>query len=274
MVAGPFTEIDQPHARVPVWYYTLPGREEDGERAFGKTPRMIDVFETRDRRAVPVRAVFADRRRRVHLRRHGKHVSHHADRPRLATTSERTWIFQPSFSFPTNSRTNGSAIWSPVATGLRPGSTKVSRPTSKRCGRGRQGLGRIRLRDLSDRPALPRRRRRRYRRPIVCNVFRDPIELFDRHLYEKGAAVLHMLPRRVGLAAHAAFAGAICHENARRTVETIDLIRAIETETGRNTRAFFAQWVERGGTSRNRGVLSLGCRALRRAADGHPEAAH
>ena len=33
----------------------------------------------------------------------------------------------------------------------------------------------------------------RYRRPIVCNRFRDPIEVFDRHLYEKAGAVLHML---------------------------------------------------------------------------------
>ncbi|MBV8644819.1 MAG: HEAT repeat domain-containing protein, partial [Candidatus Eremiobacteraeota bacterium] len=36
-------------------------------------------------------------------------------------------------------------------------------------------------------------------------------------------------------------------QNAGRNVETIDLIRAIEAETGRNTRGFFAQWVERGG---------------------------
>jgi aminopeptidase N len=45
MVAGPFSEIAQPHDHVPMWYYTLPGREADGERAFGNTPRMIDVFE-------------------------------------------------------------------------------------------------------------------------------------------------------------------------------------------------------------------------------------
>ncbi len=38
----------------------------------------------------------------------------------------------------------------------------------------------------------------RYRRPIVCNLFRDPIELFDRHLYEKGGAVLHMLRGELG----------------------------------------------------------------------------
>ena len=38
----------------------------------------------------------------------------------------------------------------------------------------------------------------RYRRPIVCNVYRDPIEIFDRHLYQKGAAVLHMLRGELG----------------------------------------------------------------------------
>jgi len=39
-----------------------------------------------------------------------------------------------------------------------------------------------------------------------------------------------------------------CDASLRRlNVETIDLIRAIEAETGRNTRRFFAQWVERAG---------------------------
>ena len=32
-------------ARFPVWYYVEPGREADGERSFGNTPRMIDAFE-------------------------------------------------------------------------------------------------------------------------------------------------------------------------------------------------------------------------------------
>jgi aminopeptidase N len=27
---------------------------------------------------------------------------------------------------------------------------------------------------------------RRYRRPIVCNTYKEPIDLFDRHLYQKG----------------------------------------------------------------------------------------
>ena len=45
MVVGDFAEIRQAHARFPVWYYVERGREADGERAFGNTPRMIECFE-------------------------------------------------------------------------------------------------------------------------------------------------------------------------------------------------------------------------------------
>ncbi|MFN2529620.1 MAG: M1 family metallopeptidase [Candidatus Baltobacteraceae bacterium] len=45
MVVGPFVEKQQTAAQTPVYYYVLPGREADGERAFGKTPKMMEVFE-------------------------------------------------------------------------------------------------------------------------------------------------------------------------------------------------------------------------------------
>ncbi|HEX8805987.1 MAG TPA: M1 family aminopeptidase, partial [Candidatus Aquilonibacter sp.] len=48
MVAGPFVETTQADGgarKVPVFFYVLPGREADGERAFGNTPRMIATFE-------------------------------------------------------------------------------------------------------------------------------------------------------------------------------------------------------------------------------------
>ncbi len=38
----------------------------------------------------------------------------------------------------------------------------------------------------------------RYTRPIVARKFDEPIDLFDRHLYEKGALVLHELRTRLG----------------------------------------------------------------------------
>jgi aminopeptidase N len=38
----------------------------------------------------------------------------------------------------------------------------------------------------------------RYRRPIVTHVYREAIELYDRHLYEKGACVYHMIRTELG----------------------------------------------------------------------------
>lgn len=83
----------------------------------------------------------------------------------------------------------------------------------------------------------------RYARPIVARKFDAPIDLFDRHLYEKGALVLHELRRRLG---DALFFRAIRHYVSRhrtRSVETVDLARAIEEATGHNLDRFFDQYV-------------------------------
>ena len=83
----------------------------------------------------------------------------------------------------------------------------------------------------------------RYRRPIVCSTYKHPWALFDRHLYEKGGWVLHMLRRELG---EGPWWRSISHYLRRfrdQSVETGDLIAAIETSTGRNLRKFFDQWV-------------------------------
>src|SRR5690606_33648431 len=83
----------------------------------------------------------------------------------------------------------------------------------------------------------------RYRRPIVTNVFHEPIDVFDRHLYEKGSCVLHMLKHELG---DARFWKAIRHyvqKHRGQSVETRDLVRAIEEATGYNGDRFFQQWV-------------------------------
>ncbi|MBF2055885.1 MAG: M1 family metallopeptidase [Cyanobacterium sp. T60_A2020_053] len=87
----------------------------------------------------------------------------------------------------------------------------------------------------------------RYRRPIVTNIYREAIELYDRHLYEKGACVYHMIR---GLLGEELFDRAIhtfINNHAHQTVETIDLLRSIEKATGYNLGALFDQYVFRGG---------------------------
>jgi aminopeptidase N len=84
---------------------------------------------------------------------------------------------------------------------------------------------------------------RRYRRPIVCNTFREPIDLFDRHLYQKGGLVRHMLRYILGDEGYYGSIARYYADNKFQPVETIDLIKAIEAHTGKNMRAFFDQWV-------------------------------
>ena len=87
----------------------------------------------------------------------------------------------------------------------------------------------------------------RYRRPIVTNVYHEPIDVFDRHLYEKGGCVLHMLRAELG---EARFWKAIRHyvkKHAGGSVETRDLARAVDEATGWNADRFFEQWVFKAG---------------------------
>lgn len=87
----------------------------------------------------------------------------------------------------------------------------------------------------------------RYRRPIVTHVYREAIELYDSHLYEKGACVYHMIRTELGDELFFKAVHTFVHDNAHQTVETIDWLRAIEKATGRNLQPLFDQYVFRGG---------------------------
>ncbi len=87
----------------------------------------------------------------------------------------------------------------------------------------------------------------RYRRPLVTHVYREAIELYDRHIYEKGACVYHMIRAELGDDLFWKSIATFLADNAHKTVETVDLLRAIEKATGRNLMFLFDQYVYRGG---------------------------
>jgi aminopeptidase N len=87
----------------------------------------------------------------------------------------------------------------------------------------------------------------RYRRPIVTNIYREAIELYDRHLYEKGACVYHMIRAILGDDLFDRAIQTFVRDNAHQTVETVDLLRAIDQATGYNLMFLFDQYVFRGG---------------------------
>ena len=82
-----------------------------------------------------------------------------------------------------------------------------------------------------------------YRRPLVSNVYHEPIDLFDRHLYEKGALVLHMVRYLLGDDLFWKSMNHYLTKHRAQNVVTLDFMRAIEEATGHNLEGFFQQWV-------------------------------
>lgn len=89
--------------------------------------------------------------------------------------------------------------------------------------------------------------RSRYQRPVVCNVYDEPLDIFDHHLYRKGARVLHMLRATLGDDAFFRAVSGYLQDHRGGSVETRDLARAVERATGRVTDWFFDQWIHRAG---------------------------
>ena len=249
-VAGPFVEARQADAgarKVPVFYYVLPGREEDGEAAFGKTSKMIDAFESRIGTPYPYARysqiavtdfIFGGMENTAATTQTERTLRD--ARARLDSSSDPLVSHELAHQWFGDLLTcrDWSHAW--LNEGFATYFECIWRETDLGYDEYLYDVFTCIARYLEEDSE-------RYRRPIVCNRFRDPIEIFDRHLYEKGCAVLHMLRGELGDARFWRAIGNYVERNAGRNVETIDLIRAIEESSGRNMRGFFDQWVFRGG---------------------------
>jgi aminopeptidase N len=119
----------------------------------------------------------------------------------------------------------------------------------------------------------------RYRRPIVCQDYDAPLDLFDRHLYEKGGLVLHVLRTELGDALFWKGVSTYLNRHARGVVETRDLLRALEEVSGRSLGRRFEELVHRPGhpeveleLSWADGVLTCAAKQTQSSSDGVPSA--
>lgn len=81
----------------------------------------------------------------------------------------------------------------------------------------------------------------RYRRAIVSYRFRQAIDVFDRHLYQKASLVLHTLRGELGEAAFWAGVRDYLALHRYAPVHTRDFQRALERTSGRNLDRFFRE---------------------------------
>lgn len=248
LAVGDFSEIRDEWNGIPVTYYVDRGREREATLSMGKTPRMIEFFSQKYGYAYPF--------------------------PKYAQVCVDDFIFGGMENTSTTLLTDRCLIddraaldnrstealvahelahqwfgdlvvikhWSHAW--IKEGMATYSEVMWTEAEYGADDAAYYRLneaRNYLDEDAS------RYRRPIVTHVYREAIELYDRHLYEKGACVYHMIRRELGEDLFWKAIATFVNDNAHRTVETVDLLRAIEKASGRNLLFLFDQYVFRGG---------------------------
>jgi aminopeptidase N len=87
----------------------------------------------------------------------------------------------------------------------------------------------------------------RYRRPISTRRYADPIDMFDRHTYEKGALVLRMIHFLLGEEGWWKGIHAYLDRFAGKTVTTADLQDVLEETTGGSLGPVFDRYVRGAG---------------------------
>ena len=103
------------------------------------------------------------------------------------------------------------------------------------------------MRMQENRKAYMKEDSEKYRRSIVTNKYENPEDMFDRHTYQKGSWVLHMMRYVLGDELFWKGMRHYLHKYREKTVETNDFREAYEEATGRPLEWFFNEWVYKAG---------------------------
>ena len=246
LVVGDFAVIEDHYKHIPVTYYVRPDRKDDAPLYMGKTPEMIRFFSEYtgveypyDKYAQTVVEIYTGAMEHTTATTHGftllvdKRASLDVDVvPVVAHELAHQWFgdLLTCRDWPNGWLNEGFATYFEVLWGEYDQGTDYFKQSMLDLKNGyleEDGY---------------------YRRPIVYNVYHDDgFELFDSHLYNKGAWVLHMLRHQLGEATFRRALHAYTSRYREKEVITADLERTFEEVTGRSLAQFFQQWVYSGG---------------------------
>jgi len=83
----------------------------------------------------------------------------------------------------------------------------------------------------------------RYMRPIVFHRWERSGQNFDRHTYQKGAVIIHLMRWILGEKPFHNTLSHFLHKHAFQAVDTHDFLTAVKEATGQNLDWFFEQWL-------------------------------
>jgi len=247
LVAGEFSQIKDRWRRVPVLYFCPPGREEDAKRAFGKTPKMIDFFSKK--LGVPYAYAKYSQTAAVDFIYGGMENTSCTTQTILTLHDERAHLdfsSDPLVAHELAHQWFGDLVtckdWSHAW--LNESFATYFEALFKEHDGGLDEFV-YELRHNSD--AYFDEDKERYRRPLSTKFYKNTNDLFDRHLYEKGSCILHMIRRQLGDRGWWRSMNLYLNRHRAEGVETVNLLDAIQEATGKNLRSFFDQWVFKGG---------------------------
>jgi aminopeptidase N len=247
LVVGEYVELRDKAGEVPLYYYVYKGREEDAKRSFSETPRMLKFFEEKTgykypwakySQVVVNEFIFGGMENtsattltdttlhdeRAHLDFSSVHL--------VAHELAHMWFGD----LLTCKHWKHGWLNESFATYFQLLYTEQSR-----------GKDEFLMELLKDLEEYLEEYNKHYARPIVTHTYETASELFDRHLYEKGSLVLHMLRAKLGDDDFFRSIGRYVVDNAFSSVETAHLAAAVEETTGMNVDEFFDQWLYRPG---------------------------
>ncbi len=262
LIVGKFDERDVAPAghRVPMPVWVPPGRGRDVEQTYGRTARMMEVFEDRFGHPYPW-----DRYAQLVVHNFGAGGMENT----AATTMYDTAIFDAKalldgdldglIAHELGHQWFGDLItcnsWEHIW--LNEGFATYSTSLWYEARDGVNGYlsniyGNIRGLAGSDQlaPLADGKSDANPRPPMVSKVYRQPFETFRRvsNPYPKGASILHMLRRKLGDELFFRGLGIYVERYQNKTVETDDLRRVFEEISGLGLEQFFDQWCRRPGT--------------------------
>ncbi|HYJ46835.1 MAG TPA: M1 family metallopeptidase [Pyrinomonadaceae bacterium] len=221
MVVGNYAKLTDTYKSIPVEYYTYPGTEQQARSAFSKTPEMMRLFSEKlgvefpfNKYAQTIVANF------IFGGMENITATTHADTEILGNRSTEGQLSTENLiSHELAHSWFGDLVtckdWSEAW--LNEGFATFMEAVFREQEGGRDAyLAEMRsntfLYLLED--SL------KYRRPLVYDRYREPIDLFDATLYKKGALVLHMLRETVGDELFWKALNKYLSENKGQTVET------------------------------------------------------
>ncbi len=246
MMAGPYMKLADSRGSLPLRYWVYPKDTDDAMRSFVKTPEIIEFFEREygvdfpwkkyDQITVPGigggtettnatilgQGTIHDEKADKDFPSHSlvAHEAAHQWWGDLVTTRDwtHTWMNEAFATY-------GEYLYSTYSKGADEGALNL----------------------LNKKNTYLREARTRYIRPIVFDRWEYPNQNFDRHAYQKGAAVLNMLRWVMGDGEFRRASAHFLTKHAYQPVDTHDFEIAIRESAGQVLDWFFEQWVYRAG---------------------------